>query len=115
MKNLVIRILIGVSLLIAIICGAVAVGSAWTVYEISKVDMSDAAIIESCQKSVEAGERDNVDDCWFDTARAGVGFAGLALYALIIFGPLAVILLTFSIKSLRKHIRRLKLERAETG
>ena len=112
MKNLIIRILIGASFLLAILCGAVAIGSAWGLHEINNVDMSDAAIIENCKEAVKAGERDNVNECWFDTARAGVGLGGLALYALIIFGPMTVILLTFSIRSLRKHTKRLRAEKA---
>ena len=115
LKNLTVRILIVSAFLMSLLAGVGAGGGAWLLVKLNDEDISIAAVEESCNKGSEVGDY-KVDDpsCVEESLRAWAGGVGIALITLVFFGFVALVVFAIGAVSLRRHLKRTKLERQGT-
>ena len=112
LKNLTVRILIVSVFLMAILTGGVAGGGIWLVTKLDDEVPSIAAVTETCNNQSEVADYEEDDpSCVEETMMAGVVGAALALIAAVFFGFVALVLFAIAAVSLRRHLKRIRLER----
>ncbi|MAF94423.1 MAG: hypothetical protein CMM60_01490 [Rhodospirillaceae bacterium] len=114
MKTLLIRTsIIGVFLL-ALFFGAVAAGGTWFSLK-SHSYWLDGSAVESCENLVEQKEGTNESQCAEDSSREHLVFFFLGGITTVISGILSLVSLAIGIISLRRHRRRIRLEKQEAA
>lgn len=112
LKSLTVRILIVSVFLMAILTGGVAGGGIWLVTKLDDEVPSIAAVTETCNNQSEVADYEEDDpSCVEETMMAGVVGAALALIAAVFFGFVALVLFAIAAVSLRRHLKRIRLER----
>ena len=111
LKSLTVRILIVSVFLMSLLAGVGAGGGAWLLVKLNDEDISIAAVEESCNKGSEVGDY-KVDDpsCVEESLRAWAGGVGIALITLVFFGFVALVLFAIGAVSLRRHLKRIRIE-----